>query len=153
MDRLERTKQVNNSASKTKSTLVERNPNLAKVTPEVLGIVLLDELTGRVAEFFDGMKGKAIDGPPYNVMEIPMDTAETDKELDIPGIGLVANTDGTLSGVSIKFDSVTYGAIPLIMFKNIQFHPFSKIYLTFTAQADKTLYLLVGREKMISEAT
>jgi len=153
MGRLERTKQSNNGASKTKSTLVERNPNLAKVSPEVLQVILLDELTGRVAEFFDGVKGKVIDGPPYNVMEIPMDTAVTDKELDIPGIGLVANTDGTLSGVSIKFDSVAYAAIPLIMFKNPRFYPFERIYVTFTAQAGKTLYLLVGRDKMISEAT
>ena len=153
MDRLERTEQKPDSPSKINSTVVERNPHMAKVSPEVLQVILLDELTGRVAEFFDSVKGKAIDGPPYNVMAIPMDTAAVDKELDIPGIGLAANTDGTLSDVSIKFDSVTYDAIPLIMFKNFHFYPFNKFYVTFTAQAGKTLYLFIGREKMISEAT
>lgn len=83
--------------------------------------------------------------PPYNVRAIPMDTALTDAEIELPGTSLTVNTDGTLTGVTIKLDSPTNDAVPLDLFKNPHCYPFSKIYVSFTAQAGKTLYLLVGR--------
>lgn len=91
--------------------------------------------------------------PIYNVRSIPMDTALTDKEVELPGNSLTVSTDGSLSGVTIKFDSVVNDTIPLDRFKDFLFYPFSKIYVTFTAQAGKTLYLFVGRETLISAAT
>jgi len=83
--------------------------------------------------------------PPYNVRAIPMDTALTNAEIELPGTSLTVNTDGSLTGVTIRIDSATYDAIPLDRFKNFYLYPFEKLYLTFTAQAGKTLYLLIGR--------
>ena len=88
--------------------------------------------------------------PIYNVMAIPMDTALTDKEVELPGNSLSVNTDGSLTGVTIKFDYTTSDTILLALFKDFSFYPggFSRIYVTFTAQTGKTLYLFVGREQL-----
>jgi len=88
--------------------------------------------------------------PPYNVRAIPMDTALTDSEVELPGNSLSVSTDGSLSGVSIKFNFPTSDAIPLDRFKDFYFYPagFTKIYVTFTAQSGKALYLFVGREQL-----
>jgi len=88
--------------------------------------------------------------PLYNVRAIPMDAAVTDKEIELPGNSLSVSTDGSLSGATIRFDSAVNDIIPLDRFKDFYFYPggFSKIYVTFTAQAGKTLYLFVGREQL-----
>ena len=88
--------------------------------------------------------------PIYNVRVIPMDTALTDAEIELPGNSLSVSTDGSLSGVTIKFDSTVNDTIPLDRFKDFYFYPggFIKVYVTFTAQSDKTLYLFVGREQL-----
>ena len=60
MDRLERARQEHNSPSEINAAITERNPHLAKVTPEIMQVILLDELTGRVAEYVEkvSFKGK-----------------------------------------------------------------------------------------------
>jgi len=88
--------------------------------------------------------------PIYNVRAIPMDTALTDNEVELPGNSLSVSTDGSYSGVTIKFDSVVNDTILLDRFKDFYFYPggFTKIYVTFTAQSGKALYLFVGREQL-----
>ena len=87
--------------------------------------------------------------PPYNVRAIPMDTALTNKEIELPGANLSVSTDGSLAGVTIKFDSTVNDTILLDRFKDFYSYPggFTKIYVTFTAQSGKTLYLFVSREQ------
>ncbi len=91
-----------------------------------------------------------MDMPPYNVRAIPMDTALTDAEIELPGNSLSVSTDGSLSGVTIKFDSAVNDTILLDRFKDFYSYPrgFTKLYVTFTAQSGKTLYLFVGREQL-----
>jgi len=53
MDRLERAKQEYNSPPEVNSAIIERNPHLAKVSPEIMQVIMLDELTGRIAEYVE----------------------------------------------------------------------------------------------------
>lgn len=101
--------------------------------------------------------------PPYNCIAQPLDTAETDKEFQYPGQYLEFATDGVMTGISTRVDLKTADSIPLDRFKTIHF-PFGEIkppelgcltipkfgftefYVTWTAQAGKTLYIFIGRD-------
>lgn len=91
--------------------------------------------------------------PPYNIRAIPLDTAQTDLRVSFPGNSLSVSTDGSLSGITITFDSIVSDAIPLARFKDFYFYPiaFSDIYVTFTAQSSKTLYLFIGRDQIVAK--
>ena len=84
--------------------------------------------------------------PLYTVRQHSLDTARSDEELQISGDLLAAWTNGTLIGCSVNIDSATADDIPLDKFNPITYpRGWEKIYLTTTAQADKTLYLFFGR--------
>ena len=100
---------------------------------------------------------------PYNLINLPLDTAQTDKEFQIPGTFLEFATDGVMTGITVRIGFKKADAIPLDRFKAIRF-PFGRIeapepnfvtfpkfgftefYVTWTAQAGKTLYIFIGRD-------
>lgn len=80
---------------------------------------------------------------PYSVKTQAMDTAQTDFELVVEGKGLVAATDGSLDNCFVRFNNRQADQSPLKFFDwDI---PFYKLYLTWPAQATRTLYLAIGR--------
>jgi len=82
---------------------------------------------------------------PYDIKEFDLSSARTDEPIEIEGDHLTAQTDGTLTGVTIRFNMPTAGVVPLVYFNPFK-QQFFKLYLTHTAQAGKTLYLAIGRE-------
>ena len=81
------------------------------------------------------------------VKTYPMDIAMTDKEILVDGDFIHVWTDGTLDGVTFKpnkmdLDNNTF----YFKRRNPMILEFQKFYLTFPAQAGKTLDIMVGRE-------
>ncbi len=84
---------------------------------------------------------------PYDDISIKLDTTTTDYEL--PGVFgdfLDAWTDGDLTGIAVKFNSLANKPLYLSRRHTIYGFKFNKLYLTWTAQAGKTLDLFIGRE-------
>lgn len=76
-----------------------------------------------------------------------MDTAETDKEILVDGDFIHAWTDGVLDGVYIKPNNKSIDHnIYYFKRRNPIKMQFQKFFLTYTAQAGKTLDIMVGRE-------
>lgn len=86
---------------------------------------------------------------PYQTASIDMTVAQTDKEYRIEGRSLAAWTDGTLTGVGIRLNSPQADLIYLDRFNPIKSFPFWKVYLTWPAQAGKTLQLFTGRSEIV----
>ena len=89
--------------------------------------------------------------PPYSVRKFELDVAKTKdnpEEVQLPGDALTFYTNGSYSGIEFALDSPTNDWIPVIEFGNPYRYPavFKKIYLSWTAQADKYLRVHVGRE-------
>ncbi len=82
---------------------------------------------------------------PYQVESYGMSAAVTDQEIELQGQSLLASTDGSLAGVSVRLNSPQADLIPLDNFNPVKFTPFWKIYLTYPLQAGKTLRLFIGR--------
>ncbi len=84
---------------------------------------------------------------PYEVKELDMTVARTDEPLVIEGDHLTAqvSSGATLTGITIRFNMETASPVPMEFF-NPWKQQFFKIFLTHTAQADKKLYLAIGRE-------
>jgi hypothetical protein len=81
---------------------------------------------------------------PYQLITIPMGTAGVDVPYSIDlGGNLVAASDGSLAGVTIKLGTPSNGAIPLLYFVGTQV-PVSKVYISWPSQFGKTLYILIG---------
>lgn len=84
--------------------------------------------------------------PLYNVREYPLDTARDNLEIDISGDAISAWTDGTLIGCKVRLGNATEDSIPLDKFNPLTYPKgWDKFYLTTTAQADKILYMFIGR--------
>lgn len=83
----------------------------------------------------------------YDLLTFSMASAQTDKEQLIDGYFLYAWTDGTLDGISVKPNSKAHPSIPLEEFGYESAVGFDRLWLTWGAQAGKTLYLFVGRRK------
>lgn len=81
---------------------------------------------------------------PYDVKTFDMTTAVTNKEVIIQGNNIIADSDGSLSGVTVRFNNQNNPEMPLIYFLGKKI-PFSKLFLTWTAQVGKTLYIAAGR--------
>lgn len=81
---------------------------------------------------------------PYSIISKAMDTAGDDELVTVDGTSLVSATDGTLEGCYVRFNNKQFDRSPLAHFDWDT--PFFKIYLTWPAQAGKTLYLAVGRQ-------
>lgn len=83
---------------------------------------------------------------PYSVLEFRLDEARDEEEVNYPGDNITAATNGTLAGISIKFQSKRNQATPLDSFNPITYPSgFAKFYLTNTQQAGKKLRLFIGR--------
>jgi len=95
---------------------------------------------------FQGLKNQLESGQytPYNVRTFDMTIEQTDFPVILQGNNLMATSDGVLTGVTVKFNSASDDPLPLQYFigKSI---PFSRFYLSWTAQPGKTLYLIVGQ--------
>jgi len=83
---------------------------------------------------------------PYSIKSFAMDTARTNELVATEGDYLVAKTDGTLAGVGARFNHPANDLLPLEDFNPFYGFRWWKLYLTHTAQAGKTLKLMVGRE-------
>lgn len=88
--------------------------------------------------------------PPYNVVTIPLDNAQTTgspKEVRIPGDRLTFYTNGDMAGIQFALD-YNNDWIPAGEFGNPFFYPakFKTFFLAWTAQAGKYLRVFVGRE-------
>ena len=81
---------------------------------------------------------------PYRVIELDMTVARTDELIVVEGDRLNVQTDGTLDGVTIRFNMQSSDPVPVKYF-NPWRQQFFQLFLTHTAQAGKTLYLAVGR--------
>lgn len=88
---------------------------------------------------------------PYGFVGGPtalsMSAARTDEEFQVDGDILVATTDGTLDGVTVRFNSKSADPIPVKFLNEFEIPvSFNRIWVTHTVQTGKTLYLLLGRE-------
>jgi hypothetical protein len=82
---------------------------------------------------------------PYAVKTYDMTTAQTDMPVIFQGDNLLAVSDGSLSGVYVKFNNQNNDALPVQYFTGKTI-PFSKLFLTWSAQPAKHLYIAVGRQ-------
>ncbi|MBN1366595.1 MAG: hypothetical protein JW967_01540 [Dehalococcoidales bacterium] len=82
---------------------------------------------------------------PYELLTIDMTTAGSDELHTFNGNNIVAVSNGSLDGVTVKFNNNANPAIPLKYFmgKSITF---SRIYLSWLAQPSKTLYVVLGNQ-------
>jgi len=85
---------------------------------------------------------------PYEIKEYALDSARTNEPITVEGDHLAAqvSSGATLAGVTIRFNMLTAGAVPIEFF-NPWKQQFFKLFLTHTAQAGKKLYLAIGREQ------
>lgn len=96
-----------------------------------------------VAKFW----GRSPGSRDYDIYDISLAAAATDHELPITGYFVYAWTDGTLDGISIKPNSKEFKSIPLEQQGYESAVGFDRLWLTWTAQAGKTLHLFIGRRK------
>jgi hypothetical protein len=82
---------------------------------------------------------------PYVVKTLDMTTAQTDYKIEFDGDNLLASSDGSLSGVTIKFNNQNNDAFPLQYFIGKKI-PFSRMFISWTAQPAKHLYIAAGRQ-------
>ncbi len=83
---------------------------------------------------------------PYSIKAFAMDTARDNEMVAAEGDYLVAKTDGTLAGIGVRFNHSTNDLVYLEDFNPFYGFRWWKLYLTHSAQAGKTLRLMVGRE-------
>lgn len=83
----------------------------------------------------------------YDIVTFKLDTATTDKEWPGEGYFVYAWTDGSLNDITIRPNSKAHPAIPLEQMGFESSVGFDRLWLNWTAQAGKTLYLFVGRRK------
>lgn len=91
--------------------------------------------------------GRAPGHRDYDVITIPLDTATTDHEWVGEGYFVFAWTDGSLDGITMRPNSKEHGAIPLERMGFESSVGFDRLWLSWSAQTGKTLYLFVGRRK------
>lgn len=93
---------------------------------------------------------------PYDIVGgddgLLMTVARDNEPVVIEGDYLTAQTDGTLDGVTIRFNMLQAPAVPIKYF-NPWKQQFFVLYLTHTAQAGKRLYLAIGREASMETAS
>jgi hypothetical protein len=80
---------------------------------------------------------------PYRVLKIPLDNAGVQVPYNVIGGNFVAASDGSLAGITISLGSPQNDALPLLFFIGEQV-PVTTIYLSWPAQAGKTLYIAIG---------
>lgn len=84
-----------------------------------------------------------IGGPRIGVKTIALDTATTDKEYEIGGNVLwIADASDLDAKISIKYQDQTNDSIPIQKGSFLAGPSFSRLYISWTAQAGKTVTLL-----------
>ncbi len=114
--------------------------NMVAATEEWLAFIKRQPLTPDLLQ--DLESGGRV---PVQTKTLPLDTARTDVEVPVQGIGLLAITDGLLTGCGVKLSQQTASLISFNDINPIPF-PFSRIFLTTPAQAGKTLKLYYSEE-------
>ena len=82
---------------------------------------------------------------PYAVKSFALDTARTDELVVLEGDFIHAWTDGVLDGGGLRFNNLNNDLVDFQRRNPIYGFRFWRLYLTHTAQAGKTLDLLIGR--------
>ena len=80
---------------------------------------------------------------PYRVLTIKMDNAGVNVPYNVIGGNFVAASDGSLAGITISLGNPQNDALPLLFFIGEQVSV-TTIYLSWPAQAGKTLYIAIG---------
>lgn len=80
---------------------------------------------------------------PYRVLKIPLTNAGVNVPYNVIGGNFVAASDGSLAGITISLGNPQNDALPLLFFIGEQV-PVTTIYLSWPAQAGKTLYIAIG---------
>lgn len=83
---------------------------------------------------------------PYSVKSIDLSSARTDEPVLIQGDFVHAWTDGIMDSIGLKFNHTNNDLVYLKRRNPISGFPFWKLFLSNTAQAGKTLDLMIGRE-------
>jgi hypothetical protein len=80
---------------------------------------------------------------PYRVLKIPLTNVGVNVPYNVIGGNFVAASDGSLAGITISLGSPQNDALPLLFFVGQQI-PVTTMYVSWPAQAGKTLYIAVG---------
>ncbi len=88
----------------------------------------------------------------YEIKEFDLASARTDEEVLVEGTYVHAWTDGYLNGVGVRFNQKQNGLCYFDQ-RNPYPGPFYKLYLTNTAQTNKTLTLFIGKGSMMEGLT
>ena len=83
---------------------------------------------------------------PYSTKVFALDTARTDSLVVVEGDFLQAWTDGSYEGIGVRYNLQSNDILYFQRRNPIYGFKFWRLYLTHTAQAGKTLDLLIGRE-------
>lgn len=83
---------------------------------------------------------------PYNIKTFALDTARTDEKVVIEGDFIHAWTDGTLNGIGVRIGRVQNDLCYFKRRNPVSGFSFWEFFLTHSAQAGKTLDLMIGRE-------
>jgi len=79
----------------------------------------------------------------YNIRNFDLGTARTSQQIEVSGNFVTAYTDGDPSTITLRFDSEANDAMLLSNFNSISL-PFTKLFLSNTAQSNKVLVLFIG---------
>lgn len=88
----------------------------------------------------------------YETREYSLSSARTDEEIRVDGDFIHAWTDGTLDGIYVRLNHPTQSKLYFTR-RNPITTPFTRFFLTHTAQSGKTLDLMIGREASASATT
>jgi len=83
---------------------------------------------------------------PYSIKTFALDTARTNEKVLVEGDFIHAYTDGAYAGIGVRFNNDNNDLIYFERRNPIYGFRFWSLYLTHTAQAGKTLDLMIGRE-------
>jgi hypothetical protein len=87
---------------------------------------------------------------PYSIKAFALDVAREDEPVECEGEFLHAWTDGTLTGIGLRINSLINDVIYFDRHNVIHGVKFWRLYLTNTAQAGKTLDLAIGRDGFLT---
>lgn len=108
------------------------------ITIPSIGTMSLEELRRRL---------ESGEWEPYKTHTVSdMSTAAADSEISIEGDYLACWTNGSYAGIGVRFNHPNNSIIYFSQFNPIRLMPFWKLYLTYTAQANKSLCLFIGRQ-------
>ena len=90
---------------------------------------------------------------PYTVRSFALDTARTDVAIPVEGDFIHAWTDGAYAGIGVRFNKLDNDVVYFQRRNPIYGFGFWQLFLTHTAQAGRTLDLLIGRDASVYAET